>query len=72
MNTNKFMAETSSFKSKGNGDELYSGTNKLIEVLDVKNGVVEIGFDHIRNERVYLKFDLHELVKATMLFGVEA
>lgn len=71
MNRNTFMAETSAFKQAPNGDEVYSGTNELIEVVDVQKGVVEISFDHIRNERIYLKFDLHALVKAVMLYGVE-
>lgn len=71
MGRQSFMAKTSAFKSNDSGDEVYSGTNEFIEVVDVEKGVVEIAFDHVRNERIYLKFDLHQLIKAVMLYGAE-
>jgi hypothetical protein len=50
-------------------DELYSAHNETMEVTDATVDDVEIAFDHIRNERIYLRFSLADLVRAAHRFG---
>lgn len=64
-----FPGRLLTFDDNGNGDEVATVPNLMLQVTEFGNGFVEIAFDD-RNERVYLAFRISDLVRAAKESGI--
>ncbi len=71
MNKDKIMAHIMAFKGQG-ADELYSTDDEVLEVTETTPEEAEIAFNHIRGERIYIRFNIADLMRAIHQHGREA
>lgn len=63
---NKILVSTIAFDKKG--EELYDTSDEM-EVTDTTDTEAEIAIDHVRGERIYIRFNVADLMRVIHAYG---
>lgn len=59
------LAKVSAFRKQGEGDLYVHDVHETLEVVDMTDSVIEIACN-VHSDRIYIKFDLAEMVRQVM------